>query len=445
MNSPTSSKIPTPALRSVKPEEFLPPVSRWTFVGGLVLIAGVLGAIALASVVRYNVTVRAVATVRPSGGLRVVQAGVDGRVIGIEMEPNQTVTQGEVLARIDPSPLETQRGQLQTNLSQVEFQLAQIDAQLRLLDTQLAAESQSVNQSVAVARSELSRAQRDLSEQQVTAEANLLEAEAALAFAESEMQRYADLVDSGAVSQLQLEEKQAAVRTAEAQLARAQAALNPLSASVDIAREQIQQQQAQGNALLATLTRERESLVQQRLELQTQLLRDRQELEQLERDLQKTEIRATSDGVILRLNLRNPGQVVQASDVIAEITPSANALVIQAAVSPQDIDRVQIGQPAQLRVTACPYPDFGTLSGTVTAISPDVFVPESNGAIALPRTATRPEAFYDVSIQPATLALVRGDRQCPLQAGMEVDASIISREETFLRFLLRQARVLTNI
>lgn len=438
--------LSSPRLHTIRTDEFLPPVSRWTVVGGFVLITGVVGAIALAALLRYSTTVRATATVRPEGGIRVVQSGLEGRIVSIEVDENQSVRQGDVLARLDSGSLETQQAQLQVTVLQLEAQLEQAKSQIRLLDAQLAAESQSVNQSVSVAQSELNQAQRALSEQYVMVQANLQEAEAVLALARSEMERYAQLVESGAVSPLQLEEKQAAVRTAEAQLARAQAALNPLTAPVAIAQDQVERQQAQGNASLALLRREREVLLQQHVELQNQLERDRRALQQLDAELQKTDILATSDGTIFRLYLRNPNQVVQVGETIAEIAPDTTALVIKAAVSTESIDQVQVGQRARMRITACPYPDFGTLPGQVVAVSPDVFVPENESSAMLPSAPLlSTTTYYEVSIQPDALMLTQGDRQCRLQPGMEAEASIISREETFLRYLLRKARLITNI
>nr|WP_322745274.1 cysteine peptidase family C39 domain-containing protein [Coleofasciculus sp. LEGE 07081] len=56
------------------PNEFLPPISRWSTLGGLFIVGSVGVAIALASVIKYNVTVKASATVRPADELRLVQA-----------------------------------------------------------------------------------------------------------------------------------------------------------------------------------------------------------------------------------------------------------------------------------------------------------------------------------------------------------------------------------
>ncbi|MBD2003320.1 MULTISPECIES: hypothetical protein [Cyanophyceae] len=94
-----------------------------------------------------------------------------------------------------------------------------------------------------------------------------------------------------------------------------------------------------------------------------------------------------------------------------------------------------------MRVSAYPYPDYGTLKGKVSAITPDATAPQSNettisGAV-LP--------FYEVTIQPLKTELNKGARQYTLQPGMEMTADIISREETVLTFILRKARLITDL
>jgi HlyD family secretion protein len=437
------------SLRPVKSDEFLPPVSRWTSWGGMLFVGTVGIAIILSALFKYSITVKAPAQVRPAGELRIVHAEMEGTVKSIDIQVNQEVRRGDAIAHLDRSRLETQQSQLQGNIRQSQLQLAQIDAQSRFLDTQIAAESHAIDQLLVVAQAELSRDQRDYRERQITAQANLVEAEAALAFSQNEMERYQKLVTIGAVSQLQFEEKKAAARTTQARLTRARAALNPSQAMVAIAQERPAQVQSRGRATLATLNRERESLIQRRLEIQTQLLRDQKELRQIKNELQKSIIRATSDGIVFQLNLRNPEQVVRLGDTIAKIAPNRHAFFIKAMVATQDIDQVKPGQPVQLRVHACPYPDYGMLNGQIIAISPDTITPNRTGMETLTTSqdlgVSTGANYFEVTIQPDRFSLSNGDRQCQLQSGMEAEATIISREETLLLFILRKVRLLTDL
>ncbi|HEY9662304.1 MAG TPA: biotin/lipoyl-binding protein [Allocoleopsis sp.] len=306
------------ALRSLHTDEFLPPISRWTSLGGMILVGAITLAVGLSAVIKYNVAVKAEATVRPVGELRVVQSELEGTVKQIEVKENQTVKAGDVIAYLDDSKLQMQSNQLRDTIQQNQFQLAQLDAQVRLLDSQILAESHSTDRSLAAAQAEITRNQRDYVEKQLTAVADVQEAQVAVETAQTDMQRYQTLAEVGAISQQQFQEKQAAFRMAQARLERAQATLNPSSAVVEIATEQLGQQQARGEVTVATLNREREALIQRRSEIQSQLIRDQTDLAQVEEDLKKSTIRATTAGTIFQLSLLNPNQVIRMGDNVAQ-------------------------------------------------------------------------------------------------------------------------------
>jgi multidrug efflux pump subunit AcrA (membrane-fusion protein) len=324
----------------MRSDDFLPPIGRWTSVGSLFIVGAIGTAIFLASVIEYNVTVKASATVRPVGELRLVQTAMEGTIRSIEVKENQQVKQGDAIAHIDDSQVQLKKSQLQGNIEQDKLQLAQIDAQIKAVRSQILAESQLRDRTVAAAQAELARNQRDWKDRQATALSDLKEAEATLSLARDGLTRYQKLVDSGAITQLQLREKEAAVQSAEAKLEKARSALNPSSANVAIAQERIAQEIAKGDSTLATLRKEMENLNQRRVEMQNQLHRHLKDLQQVENELQKSTIRATNDGIVLKLNLRNTNQFVRSGEAIAQIAPNAAPLVVKARVATQDIDKV---------------------------------------------------------------------------------------------------------
>lgn len=67
---------PIDFLRPVQSDDFLPPISRWSTLGGLFLVGACGAAVTLAAVIKYRITVKAPATVRPVGELRIVQAAM---------------------------------------------------------------------------------------------------------------------------------------------------------------------------------------------------------------------------------------------------------------------------------------------------------------------------------------------------------------------------------
>ncbi|MDF5733422.1 MAG: biotin/lipoyl-binding protein, partial [Rhizonema sp. PD38] len=340
ISNSNSDFLPPP----VQDNEFLPPMSSWVRMGGLVMV-GLLGiSVFVASVAKYKVTVKAQALVRPAGELRIVQAATEGQVMHISVKENQVVKKGTEIATIDDSRLQTKKSQLQSNIEQSHLQIVQINAQISALNNQRVAEKDRAKGAVDSAVAELSRRSRDYRDRQITsnkdveeAQANLKQAQAefqkaqaqlqstqanfqssqaALNAAKSKRNRYQSVAQQGALSFNQLEEAQLLVEqqssAVEAQLAaikvqfqaieqekqavsekRAKwesslAAVNPSQAEVAIAQRSIAREQATGKATLATLDKERQALIQQKFEKSKQLERDSRELQQVTIDLSLT-------------------------------------------------------------------------------------------------------------------------------------------------------------
>ena len=591
-NQPIPQELPT-----LEANEFLPHIGKWTSIGGGIVLSIFVAGVALAAILKYNVTVKVPATIRPVGELKLVQSLISGKIIKIDVAENQTVAEGQAIAYIDNSRLQTQKSQLQNVIQQSQLQLSNIDTQLKEINTQITAQTNLNDRTVIAAQAELGGTQRNYVDQQVKAAAEMTqaqsaltlariqkdrlqreklltatvreteaalnlaraqsdrlqresllkttiqeaetawklakaqrdrlqqdnvltatiqEAQAALTLAQVQRERLQPIVASGAISRNFFEEKEQAVISAQAKLAqaktnaknlvdekeqavisaqakleqakanaknlleekdqavisaqakleqakanaknlveekdqaviiaqtnldKARTATNPSDASVTVASQRIKQEQARGEATLAALKKEKETLLQQRLEFQKQLDRTSKDLQQNENDLNQSVIRAPIAGTLLQLNLRNPGQVVQPSEAIAQIAPINAPIQIKANVSAQDISKIKPGQQVQMQVSACPYPDYGTLKGTVQTIAPDALPIASNN----PQTTVTKATAYQVTIEPQTPYVGRGNHQCQLKAGMEGKADIISRQETVLRFILRKARLIADL
>ncbi|MBD2385194.1 HlyD family efflux transporter periplasmic adaptor subunit [Cylindrospermum sp. FACHB-282] len=497
----------TDFLPPIQTDQFLPPISRWTTFGGLFILC-VLGlAIPVAAVAKYKVTVKGEAVVRPSGELRIVQAATEGQVMQIYVKENQVVKTGDAIAIIDDSRLQTKKSQLQTNIQQAQLQLVQINAQIQTLNSQIRAETEKVNRIITGAEAEFSDRLRQYQDKKITTvselqeahaniqisqqelqigrsqlateQANLNSIQAALDAALAKQQRYDPIAQTGALSKNQVEEAQLATKQQQQALKaqkslietkkqtikrlqqavyvattrkqRAKIAVNPSDAEVKIATERIAQEKAAGESNKAVLDKERQAIIKQRIEVEKQLERDASELKQVEIEVNQTTITATADGIISQINLRNSGQTVRPGEEILQIVPSDVSQIVKAAVASEDKNKLKIGQQVQMRVSACPYPDYGTLNGKVEAISPDAITPQqngTNGSISHTNTspkAAAPNAFYEVTIEPESLVLGKGKNLCHIQLGMEGRVDIISSEETVLQFFLRKARLIADL
>ncbi|MEH2236129.1 HlyD family efflux transporter periplasmic adaptor subunit [Nostoc sp.] len=435
-------------LRLVENDEYLPPVSIWTRLGGIFLIGSVGAAFGLASVIQYNIIVKADATVRPTGEIRLVQAAAEGTVINIKVKENQVVKKGDTIALIDNSQLQSKKSQILGNIQQNQLQRAQIDAQLKALKVQMTAESNGMRQAIASAKADFSRNKRDYKDKQITTQTEVQELEASVELAKQELKGYQQLGNSGAIADLEIKQKEQAFKAATARLENAKAGLNPSDANVAIAQERIAQEFTKGESTLAQLNKEKEETIRRQVEIQNQISSAQQELRQVFTELQKTVIRTSEAGTILKLELRNAGQVVRPGDVIAQIAPSNAPLVIKARVAAADRSKVKVCKvvkvtkcpegEVQMRLSAYPYPDYGILKGAVRGISADAITSQTNSNVPTP-------PYYEVTIEAERLYLKRGDKSYPIQAGMEVTAEIISKKETLLTFILRKARLLTDL
>ncbi|MCC5615858.1 HlyD family efflux transporter periplasmic adaptor subunit [Nostoc sp. CHAB 5836] len=435
-------------LRLVQNDEYLPPISIWTRLGGIFLVGSIGAAFSLSSVIEYNVIVKADATVRPTGEIRLVQAAAEGTVESIKVKENQVVKKGDTIALIDNSLLQSKKTQILGNIQQNQLQRSQIDGQLRALELQITAESNAMRQAITSAKADLSRNKREYQDRQITTKTEVQEIEAAVELAKEELKRYQQLGNTGAIAILQIKEKEQAFKAAIARLERAKAGLNPSDANVAIAQERISQESTKGESTLAQLNKEKEEIIRRQVEIQNQISSAQQELKQVFTELQKTIIRTSEAGTILKLELRNTGQFVRSGDVIAQIAPNKAPLVIKARVSRDDISKVKVCKAVQvtkctegevlMRISAYPYPDYGTLKGAVRGITADAITSQSNSNAPI-------VPYYEVTIEAERLDLKRDGKSYFIQPGMEVAADIISKKETVLTFILRKARLLTDL
>jgi HlyD family secretion protein len=332
------------------------------------------------------------------------------------------------------------------------------------------AEKRVIETVVNSAKEDLLRNRREYQERKINTESELMTAEvniekelvdlekakADLDFAKSDRDRYKLLSKVGAIGTREFEQKQLvvhqttltlqsakkAVDLAKIKIKSTQAAINPTTAMVKMAQERIAQETAKGEANIAALNKEREVLIQRLVEIQTQIKQSQKELQQLETQRKSTVILATSNGIIFKLNLRNSGQVLRVGESIAEVVPDSAYLVIKAIIPTAEINKIAIGQKVQLRVDACPYPDYGIAKGTVKTIAPDAITSQSKDTNM---TSSPGISYFETTIQPESNSFGINGHKCVLQSGMNTTADIISREETALQFMLRKARIIVDL
>lgn len=141
--------------------------------------------------------------------------------------------------------------------------------------------------------------------------------------------------------------------------------------------------------------------------------------------LRRTEIRATLDGTVVGLSVHTAGGVIGPGQALLDIVPSQDRLVIEARIDPSDIDVIQPGLPANIRLTAFNQRDLVPLAGTVTRVSADLLTDQRTGL-----------GYYlaRVEIDPGQTEVLDDLKLYP---GMQAEVMIVTGRDTALNYLLK--------
>jgi HlyD family secretion protein len=141
--------------------------------------------------------------------------------------------------------------------------------------------------------------------------------------------------------------------------------------------------------------------------------------------LRRIDIRAPLDGVVHELAVHTVGGVIQAGETLMLIVPKADALVVDARVAPDEIDRVRPDQDVQLRFSAFDQRTTPEIDGKVERISADVTEDKRTGA-----------TYYTVRVLASPGEIARlGDGK--LMPGMPVETYIRTGERSPLSYFLK--------
>ncbi|WP_082496660.1 HlyD family type I secretion periplasmic adaptor subunit [Aminobacter sp. DSM 101952] len=144
-----------------------------------------------------------------------------------------------------------------------------------------------------------------------------------------------------------------------------------------------------------------------------------------EQSLKQIDIRAPQAGRVHQLAIHTVGGVVTPGEAIMQIVPTADALVVEARVAPQDIDQVRIGQPATLRLSAFNQQTTPEVDGTVDRVSPDMIEDQKAGL-----------SYYAVRIALSARSLEQAGSP-DLKPGMPAEVFLKTTDRTVLSYLFK--------
>ena len=143
----------------------------------------------------------------------------------------------------------------------------------------------------------------------------------------------------------------------------------------------------------------------------------------LEERVTRTVIRSPMAGIVSRLNYRTLGGFINAGDVVLELVPTDEALIIEAKIAPQDISNILVGDETKIRLSAYDSSKYGSVMGVVSRISPDA-ITEENSTLG---------SFYLIDVKIVGSLSVDG-KEVEFLPGMTATIDVVSGKRTILEY-----------
>lgn len=339
-----------------------------------------------------NAVVRGAGRIEPSTATQTIQNLEGGIVERILVGEGDIVEEGQLLAQMDATAFRSGFDELSGRADLLELQI------LRLV-----AEADPASGAVLEFPDELS--------------ARAPEA------ARTEQQLFSARMTQFRESLAILEEIRAA-RSAELALLEPMAARGAVSESDLIrARQAVLEIEQQITELRTSFEANRVQLLS---ELQGELAQVRQQLRIRSAQVARAELRAPTRGVVNRVVVQTVGGVVAPGGPIMEILPLDDALVVAGRIAPRDIGPVFVGMPANVKLTAYDYRDYGSLRGEVTHVSADTVTdPEANP----------PEPFFEITVMLHAQSLNGPEGEVFVRPGMLAEIELDAGQRTVFNYL----------
>ncbi len=386
-------------------------------------------AVVWASLAYVDEFTRGEGKVIPSSQVKVVQHQEGGIVSELFVREGQTVKAKEPLLRLDDTQFSSSLREADVTLDQLKAKAARLSyeaegtdfpeqpiegvgdtvwSQERALYLSRREEQDSKDQ---VLVQQVSQRRQELSE----LEARRDQHQRSYRLLDKELQISKPLVNSGAMSQVELLRLERQVNDLYGELKGAELAIPRAESSLQEARDKLH------GAQLSFANESRKELADVRLELQ----RLSESSGALEDRVDRTLVVSPVAGTIKQVMVNTIGGVIQPGMDLIKIVPTEDRLLVEAKIRPTDIAFLHPGQEAIVKFTAYDFSIHGGLKGKVTHISPDTIVDEEG------------ESFYTVRVETEEAYLGNEDKPLPIIPGMTVSVDVLTGEKTVLDYILK--------
>ncbi len=420
-----------------RPASPLPRVMLYTLVTlfALIVLWAIFGKVDVVAVAQGKLV--------PQSYLKIVQPAEAGIVKEILVKEGDTVTQGQILMRMDAKLQESDTKMVEADLKQRQLQIRRIDAELlgrpllmkadddaiqfRQIESQYQSHRQAFEDALAQEQALLHKATEDYQAAKQT-EAKLRDV--LPAFREQE-QAWAKLHKEGYAGRLLALERERERIEKEGDLKTQAFAAEGLRASI-----------AQSQKRLAQITsNHKQQLHNERVEAQGQLDKLEQEATKQRHKQTLLELKAPQAGKIKDVATHTIGSVVSPGTILLTLVPGNEPLQAEVMINNGDVGFVHEGQSVKLKLAAYPFQKYGMVEGKVTHVSADAADGQGQGKPNQSiqdgqNSQANDQAGYKAIVTLNDQALQASGKTFNLAPGMQVAAEINQGKRTIMEYLL---------
>jgi HlyD family secretion protein len=305
---------------------------------------------------------------RIEGDDSAVSPKTSGKILEVTVREGDTVTAGQVIARLDDAQVRAREDQARAALTNAQAKMQGAHDQIAVLQEQLHENQLLTGQSTMDAEGRVRQAQADLT----AAEAELVQQQAALRLAEFNRDAYSRLAKSGAASQVQglqaevqADQQAALVASAQRRVEASRGALTTAQANLDNPKIRV----AQVSGTEAQIAQQQSTIAGAKAET----AQAQAQLAEAEADRADLTVLAPFSGTVLT-RAAEPGEVVQAGTAIVTLL-DLSKVYLRGFIPEGEIGKVKVGQAAHVFLDSS---SNQALDGYVLRVDPQAtFTPEN--------------------------------------------------------------------
>ncbi|MFT7090836.1 MAG: adhesin transport system membrane fusion protein [Candidatus Azotimanducaceae bacterium] len=387
-------------------------------------------AIVWANFAKIDQVAHAEGRVIPSSQIQIVQNLEGGILAEMLVEPGATVRAGQTLIRMDDTRFASSYNEGLLNSDAILARISRLRAEVNsepfvppeifnrenrelIINEASLYESRQneLQSSIDILRQQLTQQTQSLAELQ--AEEQKLDLNSQLA--EQELALTEPLVETGAVSKVELLRLQIAVNESVGRLKVIRLGIPRVEAVVREAEEKIEERKQQFISQARAELNEAETQISL-LSISNVALEDR---------VKRTEVRSPVDGTVKQVLVNTVGSTIQPGMDLVAIVPTNDSLLVEARIRPADIAFIHPGQPATVKLTAYDFAIYGGLPAVLELISADSITDE------------RGEHFFEIRVRTNENHLGSKSNPLPIMPGMVATVDIMTGKKTVMDYLLK--------